>query len=384
MDILVFNKLTKPIYEGGATIDLSPKGMWQVSVRRPDGTYRYPFGEHWLPNLFINRFANGLLGSSTASSGPFCNWSTNGSFFNNVQTNTWSFINGYFFGSGSNTRKLAVGSSNAAVTASQTALQAEVRADSTPSSGNTADINFTTGGITYVISETFPVETGTVSYNEAGIKHSPTTASVAAINGINPSTSGILNRIVFPGAVTLNAGEALALKIAITIQSAAGTNGIPIDIAGQNGVNISGDLKLIGTSASILGGTVTSNGVPTINRDYPLLFNTDLAPYGILSTLTAFSTQDTNPTWGNTNPASGAWGSYTTDTRYRDATFTWGTNVPASNTNFRSICFRSLGFDNASGNPGSGTALGGYQLLLDNQMTKETTATLALSLRFTV
>jgi hypothetical protein len=383
MDILVFNKLTKPIYEGGATIDLRPKGMWQVSVRRSDGTYRYPFGEHWLPNLFINRFANGLLGSSVDTTGPYRNWSANGAFFGNIQTSTWSFINGYFFGSTTG-RKLAVGSSNAAVVATQTALQAEVRADSTPTSGNSADINFTTGGITYVISEVFPTETGTVSYSEAAIKHSPPAISGRYINGINNPNSGILNRIVFPGSVTLNAGEALALKISVTIQSAAGTNGIPIDIAAQNGVNITGDLKLIGTSASILGGTVTSLGVPTINRDYPLLFNTDLAPYGILSTLTSFSTQDTNPTWGNTNPASGAWAAYTTDTRYRDATFTWGTNVPASNTNFRSICFRSLGFDNAAANPGVSTALGGYQLLLDNEMTKETTATLQLSLRFSV
>jgi hypothetical protein len=372
MNILSFHKISRPIYEGGATIDLSPKAVWQIRVRRSDGTYRYPFGDNWIPNLFINRFANGLLGS-----GQGTNWGTNPG--PNAWTETYSFIGGYFYGTGKG-RKFAVGSSSVAATASQTALQSEIRADSTASSGNDASISFTNGDISYTISETFPTETSTVTYNEAAIKQ--TTASSGSAGMINGLTSaGIFNRLVFPGPVILQAGEALALKLSITINSCASTNGKTITIAAQNGVNISGALKLIGTSASILGGVVTSAGsVTSTDTTYPLLFNTNQTPNALLSTATTFSTQGTNPTWGDTNTGSGAWSAYSTDSRLRDATFTWGNGTPASNTNFRSILMRS----GAAAGISAGTVRGGYQLLLDNEMTKDSTATLILSLRFTV
>lgn len=380
MQILSFNKISKPILETGATIDLTPKAVWQVRVRRTDGTYRYPFGEHWFPNLFIDRFADGLLRDGGDSvSGPVYNWSTNNG------ASTWtqqrSFIHDYFFGGTTTGRKIAVGSSNTPVVATQTALQNEIRADSVASSGNDASINFTTGGITYTISEIFPAETGSVTYQEAAIKQTLAGGGSYTQKSINGLTApGIFNRVVFPGAVTLSAGEALAIKIAITIQSCAGTNGKTITLSAQNGMNISGQLKLIGAKNSLLGGTVTSLSVTTLDVDYPLLFSTNHAPLGVLSTLTSFSTQDTNPIWGNTNLAQGAWSAYSNGTRYRDATFLWSSGSPSSDTAFRSILLRSGNNTSIA----SGTVRGGYQLLLDNEMTKATTATLAVSLRFSV
>jgi len=380
MDILSFHKITKPIYETGATIDLSPKGMWQVAIRRTDGTYRYPFGEHWFPNLFINRFADGLL-RNQVDSFHSTNWAANSGVFFPGNACSRSFIQDYFFSGTGTGRKIAVGSSNAAVSASQLALQNEVRQDSVPNSGNDASINFSNGGITYTISEIFPAETGTVTYQEAAIKQTAVVSADRSGQTINGLTApGIFNRVVFPGAVTLSAGEALAIKIAITIQSCAGTNGTTITLSAQNGMNISGQLKLIGAKDSILGGTVTSLSATTLNTDYPLLFNTHLAPVGVLSTLTSFSTQDTNPTWGITNPAQGAWSAYSNGTRYRDATFLWSSGSPSTDTAFRSILLRSANQTTIVAN----TVRGGYQLLLDNEMTKATTATLALSLRFAI
>jgi hypothetical protein len=61
MDILSFNKITKPIYEGGATISLKPESEWFFEVRRTDGTIRYPFGDKWIKNVVLDQFKNQVL-----------------------------------------------------------------------------------------------------------------------------------------------------------------------------------------------------------------------------------------------------------------------------------------------------------------------------------
>jgi hypothetical protein len=367
MNILTFSKITKPIYEGGATIDLRPRGKWFVEVRRTDGTIRYPFGDKWIDNLFINRYANGQMNGSSVGNGNGSGWSYIGA------QQAWSCVD-LFYGAKSS---IAVGSGTTAAQVTDTALATPVRFDSTPyPTMNIISWNQTSGNIVYTIKEEFPAETGSVSYNEAGIR---ITGGVLgeAMNGLTTAGSnGLLNRVVFPGSISLSAGESLIITVAVTLKTLASSAGKTITIASQNGVNISGVLKLIGTQAAMAGGTVTAAGVQSRNVDSIAIFDTSLAtPVALLSDKTAFDTAGVNPTWGTTNQVNGTWANYTTDSRFRDAGFQWGNGTPVANTDFRSILFRTK---TSSG------AYGGYQLLLDNQMTKTSTATLALGLRFAV
>jgi hypothetical protein len=364
MNILTFNKITKPIYEGGVEIDLRPKGKWFVEVRRTDGTIRYPFGERWIDNVFINRWAEGQLATTSGGFG----WSIG----NNATNYSWL---SYFYGGKSS---IAVGSGTTPAQQTDTALANQIRFDSTPFiTGNSVSWNQTNGNVVYTIKEQFPVETGSVSYNEAGFRITGgTVGSNQEFNGIvTTGGSGLVNRVVFPGAVTLSTGEQLILTVGITVNTLANSPGKTITIAAQNGVNISGVLKAIGTQASIVGGTVTTDGTPTQDVSYVTLFNSLQPPVALLSTKTAFDTAGVNPTWGTTNQVTGIWNTYRTNSRYNDLGFQWNQGTPVSDTNFRSILFR---------NATSGGAYGGYQLLLDNQMTKATNAVLAINLRFSV
>ena len=377
MDILSFSKITKPIYEGGATIDLRPKGKWLIEIRRTDGTIRHPFGDNWVDNLFINRYANGQLAFATRSPGTVPGNGHSWNAFNAFGQGVYSWVN-FFYGKPSDfplTSTIAVGSGTTPVSVTDTALANQIRFDSVPfATGNSINWSSTSGNIIYTIKESFPVETSTVTYNEAGIRINPSNGA----NGLAPLTPGLLNRVVFPGPVNLLAGEQLIITVAVTIPTLASSAGKTITIAAQNGVNISGVLKLIATQESMAGGTVTAAGVITENYNFPTLFNDNAGfaiPVALLSTKTAFDTLGVNPTWGTTNQIDGTWAAYTNNSRFRDIGFQWGNGTPAANTNFRSILFR---------NSTSAGALGGYQLLLDNQMTKASTATLALSLRFTV
>lgn len=366
MDILTFNKITKPIYEGGIEIDCRPRGKWLVEVRRTDGTIRYPFGDKWIDNLFINRYADGQLGGALGNSG--FGWSSQGI----ADPSSKSFLL-YFYG---DTSSIAVGSGTTAVQVTNTALANQIRFDSTAyTTGNSISYSTTSGNIVYSIKEQFPAETGSVTYNEAGIRIVGGITNSALNNLTTTGSNGLVNRVVFPGSINLSAGEQLILTVAITIPTLGSSAGKTITIAAQNGVNVSGVLKAIGTQASLAGGTVTAVGAPTLDLTHPLLFNTAQTPVALLSDKTAFDTLGTNPTWGTTNEVSGTWGSYTNGNRFRDVGFQWGNGTPATNTNFRSILFRKVTTAGANG---------GYQLLLDNQMTKASTATLALSLRFTV
>jgi hypothetical protein len=364
MNILTFNKITKPIYEGGVEIDLRPKGKWFVEVRRTDGTIRYPFGEKWIDNVFINRWADGQLGGNGSRQGT--SWED----FSADDKYTWLSL---FYGTASS---IAVGSGTTPAQQTDTALATPIRFDSTPFvSGNSVTWNSTTGNIVYTIKEEFPAETGSVSYNEAGIRLVGGTSS-SAINGLTTAgSSGLVNRVVFPGSISLSSGEKLILTIAVTKQTLANSAGKTITIAAQNGVNISGVLKCIGTQAAIAGGTVTADGVATLDKLYADLFNTGGITVALLSTKTAFDTAGVNPTWGTTNQVDGIWNTYTTNSRFRDIGYQWNQGTPATDTNFRSILFRNVT---------SGGAYGGYQLLLDNQMTKAANAVLAMNLRFTV
>ena len=370
MDILSFNKITKPIYEGGTTIDCRPRGKWFVEVRRTDGTIRYPFGDKWIDNVFLNAWADNHMGGTGSVAGNY-------SFGNPIAVDRYSWLN-FFFGFNAPTNEyvtFAVGSGTTPAQQTNTTLANQIRFDSTKFvTGNSITWNSTTGDIVFTNKQEFPAETGLVTYNEAGLRLLSGN-SLWTINGLATDTARLINRVVFPGSINLSSGEKLILTLAVTMSTLASSAGKTITIAAQNGVNISGVLKCIGTQASMAGGTVTSAGVITQDKSYATLFNICQTPVALLSTKTAFDTLGVNPTWGTTNQVNGIWGSYTNGTRFRDIGYQWNNGTPATDTNFQSILFRNVT---------SGSAYGGYQLLLNNQMTKATAATLAINLRFTI
>lgn len=374
MNIYSFHKISRPIYEGGATIDLTPKGQWFVQVRRTDGTFRYPFGDRWIDNLFLTGYVDGQLGGGQFPEGK--GWASE--WVGN--RNTYTFLD-YFYGGKSS---LAIGSGTTPVTAGDTALANQIRFDSTPfATGNFTSWNSSNGNLNFTIKEQFPVETGSVTYNEAGFRITQAGAGGStgwdniAINGLTAAgATRLVNRVVFPSGISLVSGEQLIITISITIPSLASTGGRTITISAQNGMNISGVLKLIGSAAAMVGGTVSQNGIISpYNVTHPTLFDTAVVPVGLLSTKTTFDTLGVDPTWGTTNQVNGQWGTYTNGSRVRDIGFQWNSGTPATDTAFRSILFREIT---------DAGARGGYQLLLDNEMTKASSAVLSLALRFSI
>jgi hypothetical protein len=160
------------------------------------------------------------------------------------------------------------------------------------------------------------------------------------------------------------------MTYAVTVPTLA-VNGLPVSLAAQNGVNISGLLKLVGSSEAIIGGTVNlTTGQETANTQYPIISDWTASRAG-LSSLTSHAAYNTASSALSGNDVQGVWSGYSTGTRKRSMSFTWPIGTPASNTNFRSI---TIYRNNTSPNNTSG-----YQLLLDNQMTKASTAALQVT-----
>lgn len=386
MDILSFNKITKPKYEGESSIDLKPRGMWKAEVRRTDGTTRYPLGDIWIPNVFLTSWADAQLTTQPTGNTPGSSWGW-ASGLGGVSGAYYTILDFFF-----NRSTIAVGSGTNPASAANTILQTEVRSDSTLyPSGNSASWDLASGNLTWTVKREFPTESTPVTYNEAGIKLGGVTATTSTwINGLTTSgSSRLINRVVFPAPVSLLAGEKLIITMSVTIPSLASSAGKTITIAAQNGVNISGILKHVSGSNTMLGGAVTSSGVVTRTGDgsTPLYMRNQLIPQvgsfviptAVITADSTFFTLGTDPNWSTGTFVQGAWGAYTPGSRTRDLAFQWSSGVPAANTIFRSILFRTGG----PINPGSNNR-GGYQLLLDNEMTKASTATLTVSLRFTI
>jgi hypothetical protein len=369
MNIYSFHKLTRPYYEGGLTIDCRPRGKFLVEVRRTDGTIRRPFGDHLIENTFLNQWRDGQLGGTGNSGTSNTNSNVGWGFGSATDSNTWLDL---FYTRAS----IAVGSGSTAASAADTALGNAIRHDSTAfTAGNAVTWSQSTGDVVYTIKEQFPVETATVTYREAGIRIATGGTNSERINSLDINSNRLINRVVFPANVTLVSGEVLILTLAVTVPTLAKTGGKTITISAQNGMNISGALRITGTEAAIVGGTVTGGGVVNRNTNLIMLWSPHQTLRGLLGTQTAFDTVNANPSWGSTNQVIGAWGSYTNGQYFRDATFTWSSGTPATNTDFRSILFRPSG---------TTSSYGGYHLLLDNQQTKASAGALALSLRFSL
>jgi hypothetical protein len=364
MDILVFNKLTKPIYEGGVSLDCRPRGRFLVEVRRRDGTIRRPFGDHLIENTFLNQWRNDHIGPSSTTD-------YNKGWYSGGSTGYNSWLD-FFYGAKSS---IAIGSGSTAASATDTGLATAIRHDSTAyASGNGVTWSQSTGDVVYTIKEEFPEETGSVTYREAGIRLTAIAGSTGSINGLVKDTSDnrLMNRVVFPANVDLVSGETLILTLAITIPTVASTNGKTITISAQNSMNISGVLRLYSPQSELVGGTVTGAGVLTRNNHQTMMPLTRAFLCG-MNTSTTAGTLGSLLSGGTTSTeATGVLGSFTAGQSYRDIGFTFGSGTPATNFEFRQLRFR----------PSGQTAA--YQLLLDNTMTKASSGVLAFSMRFSV
>jgi hypothetical protein len=153
-----------------------------------------------------------------------------------------------------------------------------------------------------------------------------------------------------------------------------------ISLAAQNGMNLSGQLKLVGTIDNMQGGSLlgtngqmtggsTSNNQSTTQGGalYPCW------PAWGLSTDATFPAFGANPatTWSNSGLAnSNAYSPYTAGTYNRTISGQWN---PGART-FRSIYLKQ----------GTSTTGGGYQLLLDAEQTQAADKTLVVSLNFAI
>lgn len=230
-------------------------------------------------------------------------------------------------------------------------------------SGNSADIDPTTGNAIMTITAVFPPATAPVTIREAASVN--TSGSTSAWFGGNfTGTYFTFSRVVLPSPITLAVGDILTMSYTIVIPTLSVT-AQTVSLASQNGMDISGQLKLIGSPAKIIGATITAAGARTADGTGHVI---PVSATGGLTTATTFPTQLTQTTGMGTNASSAsAWGNYTRFSLTRDYTTTW--NSAFATTSFRSITLNT-----------SGTH--GYQLLLNNQQTKESGKTLSINWRF--
>ena len=364
--ILPFSRLTSPqVLEGGTDISLATKGRWYFEVRRTDGTIRLPFGDRWVDNVILNQFKDKVL--------------SYGGFSDSGASQIATFLNSFFQHNTSvySDVLIKVGTDSTPASATQTGLIGTSYTDNGwYSSGNSATVSGSTGIATMVMKKTLAVETGPKAYNEAVVFPRGYSSTFGPC-GIY--TAGLaMNRIKFPGTINLVNGDQLIITVAISVQTLAAATQT-VTLSAQNGVNVSGQLKLVGTTAKLLGNTVSAGGVLSASSTDGAIFPnagnnyaSNIAPaqwyLSTASSHVAFNT--TSPGLNTTIASSTTWGAYTTGNYYRDITGQW--NSGGGDVAFRSISLLSSG--------DSYTA--GYQLLLDNSQTKLSAGTLRFGLRF--
>lgn len=241
-------------------------------------------------------------------------------------------------------------------------------------SGNVADIDSTTGNAILTVNMIFSAAPVAHTVREVCLTQSNNDGGTR--NWFSGSATWSFNRAVLPTPITVNQGAVLTLSYTLVIPTLAVT-AQTVTLAAQNGMNISGQLKLIGTKANILGGSVTGAGVMTAINGWVtvgtggggMIFPSNAR--GSLVSDTTFPAFNTNASnWGVNLQSSSSWSAYNTNTYTRTYETVW--NSAFATTNFRSITLHN----------GSGTY--GYQLLLDNQQTKELNKTLTVGWTFGV
>lgn len=239
-------------------------------------------------------------------------------------------------------------------------------------SGNSAIVDPTTGNCILTRRVVFYPAPSEVTLREAAY-HTSGTSPGAWINAqVNSDIS--FSRAVLSNPIVLGAGDVVTMSYSIVIPTLAITPQT-ISLPPQNGMDLSGQLKLIGTESHICGGTITGAGVVTFFNSsmtaglgqgggiYPIY------PRWGLTTAAAFPADLTATTGMNANPSdTQGWSAYGWNSYFRDFTGQW--NLASGPFTFRSI------------NLYLGAGTNGYQLLLDASQTKENSRVLAVAMRF--
>jgi hypothetical protein len=351
LDILSFNRISKPVTDLGLTINAAPRCDWSIGVIRngemlymgKDGKLRHEEVQH--RNMVLGGIKDRILGNSY-----LCGQGSR-------SANLMEYLMGGFT---SYTNTLArIGTSAGAVASSQTDLLGYAKNSTSVPTGNSLSMDPSTGNFSLVCKRMFDTEISSTGWNEIGIY------STGQGNAMNVTT-WLYNRLVFPSTLNTVAGDQIVATMTFTFSTLA-VNAQTVTLSAQNGVDISGSLKLIGTTNSIVGGTCTTGGVITADYSMPFLpvfvasTGMVLPSFG-LNTATSFPAYNTAASGMNANLAgTTAANAYTNGSFTRSITGTWGSGQPASDTAFRSIMLT-----NNTNSPGTN----GYQLLLNAQQTK--------------
>jgi hypothetical protein len=345
-----------------AELVIRPKieGYFDCEILHPNGTKSKPWAKpqkNTISNAYLNAlFANGFAGLSTSHS-----------------------MMSMLFSSGSS---LAVGPSDATVLANEIPLRTDsfsnagclgrptFSTSTKAGTGNVADVDAITGNAIMTANWQFDPMPSPYTIKEVSV--------FGAERWHSTTSSAIFNRIVLSSPVVLDTNDVLVMSYTLVIPTLAVT-AQTVTLAAQNGMNISGQLKLIGTKRTILGGEVTAAGVATIDTSSSTAGGSNTQGGSIfpgnarggLITATTFPTVFTNTTgWATAQSSTQAWAAYTAGSFTRTYETVW--NTAFATTNFRSVVLYL----------GNGT--NGYQLLLDAQQTKESGKQLAIGWTFSI
>ena len=320
-----------------------------------------------------------------------------------------------FWKSWSNTPSyFQIGTSNTAASATQTCLQAYSKtATAFYSTGNSISWN-SNGNCVATVKQSFASESGSASYNEAG-QLVLVGGAGGALQQNSPSASGgttstyvLMNRVVFPSSINVTVGQTIIMTMAVTIPTLY-NNPATVTLTAQNGINLSGQMNLVGTTAYLQGGSVTTGGTYTANNQWPVFPNIGTGTASLNgnhvfaltghNSLIAAGTNGTNMASGTTNSVvaaaasvtavvpytnggsfagtpytTGVGGSYpvggsVTGSAKRSLAGVWNPGNPASNTTYYSVMFADGG-------------VSGYQLLLSSGQTFSNNATFIYQLDF--
>ena len=357
------NILIRKFQDYGLQVDLKPRGFYQAEVMRANGRVdKYPVEENAINPKFRDYLLQRISEVTDNATGS-----------NRFQS--------LLFGTSAGQTTMVIGSNGDAINAyDQTALWThpadravnEYLAHTTTmeTTGNQAEIDATTGNLVMTVRMRFAAATSTQTVREVAIGGTNCYMAVGAW-----FQTARISRSALSSPIVLNIGDVLTMSYTMVIPTLTITPQT-VTLAAQNGMNLSGQLKLVGTYDNIRGGTVSASGSVSGSA---VSSNTTTSHGGALfaarqwsmSDLTAFPALNTNTAATAYNIAeatSSAWGTYTANSFNRTISGQWS---PGART------FRSLFLRRAN----SGAA---YQLLLDSSQTQAADKTLVVGLNFAI
>lgn len=350
------NILIKKFQELGLEVNLAPQGYYDCEILRANGQMEKPWDKPQ-KNAINPKWKDNFLNTGTvqSSSGRFLellfqggigHWMTFGSDAGAInsydQVTNWTHF-------GDRTVNAVLGATNTYDTI-----------------GNSATVDPITGNIVMTARMVY-VATSAQTIREVAFGGAQAWASSSY------GTASRLSRAVLASPIVLNQNDTLFMSYTIVIPTLAVTPQA-VTLAAQNGMNLSGQLKLVGAVAEIIGGVVSVSG--TLSGNATSTSQPSSSGGMIYPTWPRWgmSANATFPVFNAaaTNLAAVAVANTTTQPAYVAGTYNrnWnGQFSPGART------FRSISLSQFSG-------VVGYQLLLDAEQTQAADKTLVVGLNF--